>query len=141
MLKILLRLFPFIYIVTIWVMSSMPDNAVVELPDSEWDANIKESLHLIEFGILYVLLVLALLTFKGLTAKRNIILIIIASLYGIIDEIHQSFVPYRSATIIDVVKDITGVLVASWILYGAYQKKRFLKLGTLLRKLENTSTR
>ncbi len=141
MLKILLRLFPFIYMVAIWIMSSMPDNAVVELPDSKWDANIKESLHLIEFGILYVLLVFALLTFKGLTTKRNIILIIIASLYGIIDEIHQSFVPYRSATMIDVIKDITGVLVASWILYGAYHKKRFLKLGRLLRKLENTSTR
>jgi len=141
MLKILLRLFPFIYIVAVWVMSSMPDNAVVELPDSKWDAGIKESLHLIEFGILYVLLVLALLTFKGLTAKRNIILMIIASLYGIIDEIHQSFVPYRSATMIDVVKDIIGVLVASWILYGAYHKKRFFKLGRLLRKVENTSTR
>ncbi|WP_071393311.1 VanZ family protein [Bacillus tuaregi] len=141
MLKLVLRVFPFIYIVAVWVMSSMPDNAVVELPDSSWDAGIKESLHLIEFGILYVLLVLALLTFRGLSAKWNIILIIIASLYGIIDEIHQSFVPYRSATMIDVVKDITGVLVASWILYSAYHKKRFLKLGKLLRKIKEASTR
>ncbi|WP_338450192.1 VanZ family protein [Niallia oryzisoli] len=141
MLKILFRLFPFIYIVAVWVMSSMPDDAVVELPDSNWDAGIKESLHLIEFGILYVLFVLALLTFKGLTRKWNIVLMIIASLYGITDEIHQSFVPSRSSSMIDVVKDITGVLVASWIMYGAYHKKRFLKLGKLLRKIEDASTR
>lgn len=139
MLKILLRLFPFIYMVAIWVMSSMPDNAVVELPDSKWDAGIKESLHLVEFGILYVLLVLALLTFKGLTRKRNIVLMFIASLYGITDEIHQYFVPSRSSTIIDVAKDIIGVLVASWIMYGAYHKKRLLKLGKLLRKIEDAS--
>ena len=49
--------------------------------------------------------------------------LVISSLYGLTDEIHQSFVPYRSATVIDLVKDCIGVLVASWVLYGAYQGK------------------
>lgn len=134
MVKIGLRWLPVLYMVAIFIMSSNPADAVVEFP--KWDGIIKESLHLVEFGILYVLLVLALLTFKELSGKWNVICILIASLYGISDEIHQSFVPYRSATMIDVIKDIIGVLVASWVIYGAYQKKRFIWLEKALSKIE-----
>ncbi|MCQ6274637.1 VanZ family protein [Bacillus sp. V3B] len=141
MVKLVLRLLPFFYMIAIWIMSSRPANALVELPDLDWDAFIKESLHLVEFAILYVLLVLALLTVRGLSPTLNLVCLLIASLYGIIDEIHQSFVPYRSATMIDVVKDIIGVLVASWVVYGAYQNKRFPKLGKQLQKLEAASKR
>jgi VanZ family protein len=118
----------------------MPVDAVVELPDSRWDGWVKESLHLVEFAILYVLFVLTLLTSRGLTARLNLVCILIASLYGLSDEIHQSFVPARSATLIDLVKDVIGVLVASWVVYSAYQKKRFLKLGQSLHKLQDRYT-
>ncbi len=141
MVKWLFRVLPIMYMMAIWVMSSMSSDAIVELPDSQWDAFIKESLHLVEFGILYILLALALLTMRGLSAKTNGVLILISSLYGLTDEIHQFFVPYRSATVIDLVKDIIGVLVASWILYGAYQKKRFPRLGRLLHKWEESGKR
>ena len=133
MLKIILRILPILYMIAIFILSSMPADAVVELP--RWDSLIKESLHLVEFGILYTLLFLAGLTFSEMTPKRNLILILISSLYGLSDEIHQYFVPYRSATVIDVVKDVIGVIVASWILFGAYEKKRFPKLGDLLHKI------
>ena len=115
----------------------MSSDAIVELPDSEWDGYIKESLHLVEFGLLYLFLALALLTMRELNGNINMILIVISSLYGLTDEIHQSFVPYRTATVIDLVKDCVGVLVASWILYSAYQGKRFPRICKLLRKLEN----
>ena len=134
MLKIILRILPILYMIAIFILSSMPADAVIELP--RWDSLIKESLHLVEFGILYTLLFLAALTFSEITPKRNLILILVSSLYGLSDEIHQYFVPYRSATVIDVVKNIIGVLVASWILFGAYQKKRFRKLGDLLHKID-----
>ena len=137
MLKLIVRILPFIYMAAIWMMSSMPSNAVVELPNTKIDGFIKESLHLVEFAILYVLLVLALLTFRSLTSWVNLVLILIASCYGLLDEIHQSFVPARSATLIDLVKDVTGVLVAAWIMSSAYQKKRFPALGRLLRELED----
>ena len=135
-LKWLFRILPIIYMVAIWVMSSMSSDAIVELPDSTWDGAIKESLHLVEFGILYLLLALALLTMRELNSTINMILMLISCLYGLTDEIHQSFVPYRSATIIDLVKDVIGVLVASWVLYGAYREKRFPRFGKFLRKLE-----
>jgi VanZ family protein len=134
MLNIILRILPILYMITIFILSSMPADAVIELP--RWDSLIKESLHLVEFGILYTLLFLAALTFSEITPRQNLILILVSSLYGLSDEIHQYFVPYRSATAIDVVKDIIGVLVASWILFGAYQKKRFRKLGDLLHKID-----
>ena len=137
MVKWFFRVLPIIYMIAIWVMSSMSSDAIVELPDSKWDGFIKESLHLVEFGILYLFLALALLTVRELNGTINMILILISCLYGLTDEIHQSFVPYRSATVIDLVKDAIGVLVASWILYGAYQEKRFPKVGRLLRNLDN----
>jgi VanZ family protein len=141
MVKWFFRVLPIIYMIAIWVMSSMSSDAIIELPDSKWDGFIKESLHLVEFGILYLLLALALLTMRELKGTINVILILISCLYGLADEIHQSFVPYRSATVIDLVKDCVGVLVASWILYGAYQEKRFPRIGKLLRKIENKRSR
>lgn len=137
MVKWILRVLPLLYMALIWVLSSMPVDAVVELPDSKWDGWVKESLHLVEFAILYFLLVLALLTHRSLTAKFNLFCIVFACLYGLSDEIHQAFVPARSATLIDLVKDMIGVLAASWVVYGAYQKKRFLRLGRSLHKLQD----
>ena len=34
--------------------------------------------------------------------------ILLSSLYGISDEIHQSFVPYRTADVMDALADIIG---------------------------------
>ena len=105
MIKWLFRVLPIIYMIAIWMMSSHSSDAIVELPDSEWDGYIKESLHLVEFGLLYLFLALALLTMRELNGGINMILILISCLYGLTDEIHQSFVPYRTATVIDLVKD------------------------------------
>ena len=62
----------FIYMIAIWMMSSHSSDAIVELPNSEWDGYIKESLHLVEFGILYLFLALALLTMRGVEWQASI---------------------------------------------------------------------
>jgi VanZ family protein len=117
----------------IWIMSSLPSNHFVELPDSQIDHFIKESLHLIEFAILYVLLVLAFLTRKvPFTASLNIICAVIAGLYGVSDEIHQSFYAYRSASWFDLVKDFTGIIVCFYFIRGALFKGKFVRLGKVL---------
>ncbi len=132
MLKWIIRVLPFFYMALIWILSGLPHNAVVELPDSAVDRFFKESLHLVEFGILYVLLVLAGLTAGKLTPPANFLLAAFACFYGILDEIHQSFVPYRSATLIDAVKDITGVLVCWYFISRALFHGRFKKLASIL---------
>ncbi|HYK71918.1 MAG TPA: VanZ family protein [Pseudoneobacillus sp.] len=121
LIRRLLWALPLIYMGMIWTMSSLPDDTFVELPNSSTDAFIKESLHLIEFAILYLLFVLAAYFNGKLTAASNVLFAVLACLYGITDELHQSFVPARSATLIDAVKDITGVAVSYYII-----KKRFL---------------
>lgn len=125
LLKWLLRLLPIAYMIFVFILSSLPSNAVVELPDSTIDAFIKESLHLVEFAILYVLLVLAVFTSGRFPFKWNVVCAVFAILYGLSDEIHQSFVPYRSATLIDFIKDTIGVLVAFYFVRRAHSKKRF----------------
>lgn len=108
--RVIVTVLPLVYIIAIWVMSSLPDDVIMDLPSSTTDRFIKEALHLVEFAILYVLFVVALAANHTLTSRLSLVVAIIAALYGIIDEVHQSFVPYRSATLIDVAKDIIGVL-------------------------------
>ncbi|WP_110928341.1 VanZ family protein [Bacillus massiliglaciei] len=110
--RIIISLLPILYMGAVWTMSSMPDDVIMDLPSSAWDRFIKEALHLVEFAILYILFAAALAANQKLTAKSSLYAAIIAGLYGITDEIHQSFVPYRSATLIDAVKDNIGVLAA-----------------------------
>lgn len=132
-MKYVIRILPVVYMVLIWILSSMPSDAVVELPNSGIDAFIKESLHLIEFGILYVLLFLAGLTLTNFKPLMSFIFMGIVILWGLVDEIHQSFVPYRSSTVIDFVKDTIGVLVASHFMHHAYFNGKFGKLGDWLK--------
>jgi VanZ family protein len=132
-MKVFFRLLPFLYMALIWVLSSMPADAVVALPDDGMDRFIKESLHLVEFGILYGLLFLAGLTLRDFRPAMSFIFMGVAILYGLVDEIHQSFVPYRSATVIDFVKDTIGVLVFSHFMHHAYFSGKFGKLGEWLK--------
>jgi len=103
----------------------MPADAVVELPDSKIDGYVKESMHLIEFAILYLLLVMAAFTTGTFTKTLSILFAVISCLYGAVDEIHQYFVPYRSATWIDLVKDVIGVLTAYYFVNKAHRRNAF----------------
>jgi hypothetical protein len=132
LLKFLIKVSPFLYMALVWIMSSMPADAIVRF--SVADSFIKESLHLIEFAILYLLFVGFLLAEGKLTIKTNWFVAVISMMYGVIDEIHQYFVPYRSATVIDVIKDVTGVLVCYWIVYYSYFVKKNL-LGSFMQKV------
>ncbi|WLR55326.1 VanZ family protein [Mesobacillus subterraneus] len=131
-----LRILPLLYMAAIWIMSSNPADALVELPNQGLDRFIKESLHLVEFGILYVLFVLAALTTGRFTPVMSFAFMGAAILYGLLDEVHQSFVPYRSATLIDFIKDVIGVLAASHFIHHASFSGKFERLGRVLREIE-----
>ncbi len=137
LVKVILTLAPFLYMALIWVLSSHPADAVVALPSSSVDRFIKESLHLVEFAILYVLFVLMVLCYRPLTMAINIMLAVVACLYGLTDEIHQSFVPSRSATVIDFVKDCIGVCVCYGMVYASYFRGYVKGLERLLSRFQN----
>lgn len=56
--------------------------------------------------------------------------VIIASVYGMLDEIHQMFIPNRSAELLDWIADFTGAFLGSLIIY-IFIKKVHSRLGTL----------
>ncbi|WP_228441287.1 VanZ family protein [Novibacillus thermophilus] len=133
----ILRLSPFAYMGVIWHLSSQPSDAVVQL--GPYDSVIKESLHLVEFAILYALSILAFLTFGPLSHRRNCIAVVLAIAYGGVDELHQFFVPSRSADIVDVLKDVIGVCVVSFIVYRSYfGNNRRSNVNRILRAVTRT---
>jgi VanZ family protein len=122
MKKAIFTLLPLLYMALIWTLSSFPADAIVNTPFS-FDALLKESLHLIEFAILYWLIAFAFMAHGSWTERTSLIAAVIAILYGLTDEIHQSFVPARSATVIDFVKDTIGVTVSYFIAKRKFFKK------------------
>ncbi|MFC1595364.1 VanZ family protein [Gemmatimonadota bacterium] len=78
--------------------------------------------HFVEFGILALLAANALLTRPQFSAtktgRRNTwrFAVVIAALWGILDEIHQLWVPARSSDPFDAVADILGGMVGAWLL-------------------------
>ena len=106
------------------VLSSHPSDAIIDTGFS-FDSLLKEALHLIEFAILYILVIMAILTFGELASGASRLAAIWAIAYGFLDEFHQYFVPSRSATVIDLVKDTVGVLIVYYWL-----KSIILMLGT-----------
>lgn len=141
-MKWLLRLLPLVYMAAIWIESSYASDYFVRLPDSGLDHNIKESLHLIEFAILYVLFVFAFLTRRdGFTRSLNIACALMAAMWGITDEIHQSFNPARSATLIDFIKDIIGIGVCYYFVNGTLFQGKFAKLGKVLGRIQGIGSR
>lgn len=71
-----------------------------------------ESLHLIEFAILYLMLIAALKVHRRFTRITNLLAAIFACFYGLTDEVHQLFVDGRSFTRNDLMKDWIGVMTA-----------------------------
>jgi len=78
--------------------------------------------HFVEFGILALLSANALLTQPRFSAtnagRRNAwrSAVIITALWGIMDEIHQIWVPARTSDPFDAVADILGGMVGAWLL-------------------------
>jgi len=118
--RYIVRLLPVAYMGLIWFFSSYPSDAIVDTGLS-FDTTLKEALHLVEFGILYLLWIIAAASLGKLNEKSNLLLAIFSAFYGLLDEIHQYFVPLRSATITDLIKDIIGICVAYYIVRRAFR--------------------
>ncbi len=95
----------FIYCLMIFMQSSYPSPESV--PDWPY---IDKLLHIAVYALLGALLLRA---FKTLQIQHNlklvmILSILLSSLYGISDEIHQHFVPFRNADFMDALADMIG---------------------------------
>ena len=101
-----------IYCIFIFIQSSFPSiESVPELP------YIDKLLHFFAYAVLGAFFLRA---YKTLRVRNNLKLLIIlsvlsSSLYGISDEIHQHFVPYRSFEYFDILADVLGSLFGVFI--------------------------
>lgn len=102
--------------ITIFLFSSRSSN---ELPNyGSWDYFVKKSAHGIGYGLL------ALSYLHAIPKKNYFLAWLFAILYSATDEFHQSFVPGRNPSIIDVVVfDNIGAIVALF-LHARFHKSR-----------------
>jgi VanZ family protein len=110
-----------VYCMLIYLQSSYPSPEA--LPSFEFSDK------LMHFGAYAVMGILFYRAYQSLPVKTNIQLIVLfsmisASLYGVSDEIHQSFVPYRDGSFGDVIADVFGAVC------GVYLYHRW-RMGTI----------
>ncbi len=102
----------------IFVVSSQPGDHL-QLPEF---LNYDKAWHLLEYAILAATYLYALSP-APVTARRTATalgVVCLAVLYGISDEYHQSFVPFRNASLADVIADGLGAMMMAggWWLKG-----------------------
>lgn len=111
----------FLWAALIFYLSSIPNLEVT----SETVPNFitRKLAHLGEYAIL------AILIFRSRNLKGALLAILLATIYGISDEVHQTFVPTREFHFTDIGFDFVGSFLGVYILdkikdYGSLFKKR-----------------
>lgn len=61
---------------------------------------------------------------QGKRIKIIPITLILSILYGILDEIHQYFIPYRAFDPLDMLTDTAGILFAGFLYYGILKNRK-----------------
>jgi hypothetical protein len=85
--------------------------------DSYWGRFfILKSFHIIEYGILAILLFFAINKYKQT--------IIISIIYALSDEIHQAFVVGRTATVRDIFFDLSGIFLGLFVISNLLNIKK-----------------
>ncbi len=112
---------PFIWALVIFLFSSFPTGSATEIV---WtDFAIKKTAHIVEYGILTLLLYRAFTKGSGVDKKRAAIYsIFFAIFYGVSDEFHQSFTPGRMPKIRDVGFDTIGSVFSIYFIWNILPK-------------------
>ena len=96
------------------------------------DFLLKKTAHIVEYGVLATLLYRAMIN-SGIEKKKAMwIAVVTAVLYGITDEIHQSFTPGRGPAVRDVIIDTIG---ASIFIFGIL--KNIKKMPLIIQNMYN----
>lgn len=135
----LLRLLPIVYMGLIWLQSAHFQPQVIG-PDIHIRVAATgvflENAHYFMFGVLYMLFVFAALTFGPMSRWKEGLSLVGACVYAVVDEIHQYFVPFRSMSVDDLLKNGVGIFTAYLILHYAYY---YFPRSTLSKWMRNLS--
>jgi VanZ family protein len=101
-----------IYCLIIFIQSSLP--AYERLPEFRFSDKL---LHFGAYALMGILFFRAFQTLRIKSDARRLILFSIAAatLYGISDEIHQYFVPFRNADLLDVLANTLGAVCGVYL--------------------------
>jgi len=110
------------YLGLIFFASSVPGD---QLPGHFWD----KLVHLLVYAGLGVLLLIPLADARlsRVTVKAAAIAVLLSVLYGVFDEVHQSFTPHRSPDVRDLFADALGAALgvgAVWLLRAIVTRER-----------------
>jgi VanZ family protein len=97
--------------------------ALSSIPGSDVPGRFGTEAHFLEYAVLGSLLYLALRLHAG-TTTALIAAVLIASAYGITDELHQAFVPMRVPDPVDWVVDTLGAAFGATMAWLGYDKLR-----------------
>ena len=107
------------YMVFIFILSSQP-NLLLPYPFAEAD----KVYHIAAYALLGILITYALVG-SGITTNVVLLASLLALLYGLADEFHQSFIPGRNLSAFDMLADGVGALIGSYL----YNWARLLTAG------------
>jgi VanZ family protein len=97
--------------------------AVSSVPGSQLPGGYSVPAHFVEYAVLGGLLCFSL-HFSQPSARALMLAILLASLYGITDELHQAFVPLRNPDPLDWLVDTAGAAMGAVVVYGALGLRR-----------------
>lgn len=122
------------WLVVIFGFSTQPTPIVSKI---DWrDFILKKTIHLIEYGILFVLFYRALKNTTRLAVFQFAFwALILTILYSTTDEFHQTFIHGRTGTLRDIVIDSSGAGLA-WLGIWKYLPKAPEKLKNWAKKLQ-----
>jgi VanZ family protein len=122
-----------VWAIVIFTFSNYPTTPASQI---HWqDFVVKKSAHVVEYAILTTLLYRAFLGSGMGKLKAGYLSILLALIYAISDEFHQSFVPGRDATLRDVVIDFFGSVASIYFIWN-YLPKMPSKFRKLAKNLE-----
>ncbi len=95
-----------------------------------WDFAIKKSAHVAAYGLLAALLWRALRQERRTIGQAALLALAITAAYAISDELHQSFVPGRNASLLDLGFDMAGAILALALLVRRAARRGPLSAGS-----------
>ncbi len=113
MIRTALAYVPYLLCVTaLWLVSNDPRPEVPDLLTFQFSDKL---LHAVAYSLVGACAALGATRRAGLTRAALVEAVVLGAGYGVVDEIHQAFVPGRSSTVSDAVADLVGVCFGAWL--------------------------
>lgn len=87
---------------------SITFSGIMPVFPGDWEFVVKKSTHLVAYAVLAVLISRALLPGRVPTGRTIALAIVLAGVYAVSDEFHQTFTPGRHASLVDISIDLLG---------------------------------